>query len=334
MDNKKFLEKAFLCLGVLFLFVGLWNFIDFSLINEYVILIAIAICSVISYVVAHKNKFNSQRISTAFAAISLGLTITSIIMSAKVFRVHSLTWLLVVFVGIYLLLFLSEFNNKFFYFVFLIYPLYSIRFLLETNVILSLLGTCFIVLFCIKLSNDYANEYTEDIVLSVILALMTIYIPTVFLDFFSYNLMQKYLLSGNTLSFIIILDAVVLLYITKFSNLNLLSGFRKTYNFVLSAFSLFFANNYFWKNILPDGVAILIALIFAGLIIYWLIIKILNGSKPCFLLFIMQSVNITFSNLYGVVSTSVFLMILGGVLISVAILLNKNKVGEKRRKYE
>ena len=334
MENKKLLEAVCVCIGILFLFVGLWDYLDSSRINIYVILSSIVIGAITSYIVAHKNIFKSKLISMAFAAISLGLTLISILLLVVIFNLDSITWLIIIIVGIYLLLFLSEFNHKFFYFILLIYPIYSTYSFLETNIILSLFGTCFILLFCIKLYKDYTQVYKNNTIFSVLVALNTIYIPSKFLYYSLENLIDKpILISFRILTYIIIIDSFVLLYITQFSKLNLSIGLRNTYNVVLSIFSLRFVSRGFWLNIFSHKlVSILIVFIFAVAIISWLLTRILDGSKFCFVLLIIQTINIVSFNLYNAVSTSVFLIILGGVLISLAIFFNKNTIGNKLKK--
>ena len=66
MENKKLLEAVCVCIGILFLFVGLWDYLDSSRINIYVILSSIVIGVITSYIVAHKNIFKSTLISIAF----------------------------------------------------------------------------------------------------------------------------------------------------------------------------------------------------------------------------------------------------------------------------
>lgn len=90
MESNKTLERILLCVGTIFLFVGLWSFIDLSFINEYMVLVIATIFSIGLYFVAAKDFFCSKLISNVFATISVGLAMTSLWLFTSTFDVESL----------------------------------------------------------------------------------------------------------------------------------------------------------------------------------------------------------------------------------------------------
>ena len=328
MENKTFFEKFFLCLGIIFLFIGLWNFIDFSHINKYFILSIIILLAIIFYIGANKRKNSSRRISLAFATISMGLSITSIIMLMILLKIESIVWLIIITIGIYLLLFLKEFTSKYLYFIGGIYSFFALNVLLGREKILSsfVLGI-FIIMYSCSIVKGYIENYKENKLLSISQGFITVSVVNSLLYYIA-----EYILRAipsvyiNPTPIITVILVGILIFILNYSNLNLPSGFAKIYGFFIGLFSLCFTNRFYWQELFPRSISILISILFAVFIIYILIVKILNGHKKSFWLLLLQSVNIIFSNLYGLVSMSVFLMILGAVLISIAICLDKNKI--------
>lgn len=324
MENKKITEKILFCLGILLLFIGLWNFIDFDFINKYTLLGFVVASSVATYFTAKRDSFNSKTISDVFSIIALGLTTTSIYMAKYVFNLDSFGWLASILVGIAFIYYIHEFNIRIVYYIGSLFYLVAISLTVGYNIgpssMVNILGFGFAEYILLK----YGNRNPKDLVLQVIVSSIAVLSSILWLS----GLLDKMpIFDPNCLLSIILIT--VYGYIVYFSGLELNKRVSGTLKTTLTIFVLQTTVLAFWEQGFSNIVIPIILTILCTLAsIYWHLRGLMDGRKVSIVVLVLQFIVIS-TNVLRFTTFAVFAMILGAFLILIAILVNKNKIAKK-----
>lgn len=325
MENKKITEKILFCLGILLLFIGLWNFIDFDFINKYTLLGLVVVSAVATYFTASKDLFKSKTISNVFSIIALGLTTTSIYMAEYVFNLNSFGWLASILVGIAFIFYIHEFNIRIVYYIGSLFYLIAIGVTTGYNIGTSSLVNILGFGFAEYMLSKYGNRNPKDLVLQVIVSSTAVISSILWLS----NLLDKIpIFNPNCLLSIILI--VVYGYVVYFSGLELNKGISGTLKTTLTIFVLQTTVLEFWEqgfSTIPIPIILTILCTLAS--IFWHLRGLMDGRKISILVLVLQFIVIS-TNVLRFTTFAVFAMILGAFLILVAILVNKNKIAKKK----
>lgn len=322
MENKKLIEKILFCLGMMLLFIGLWQYIDFSLINKYTILGASIVASIVTYFIAKRDLFRSSSISNVFTLISLGLSMTSIYMVYYVYRLVALDWLILVLVGITILSFLIEFNNRIIYFIAAIYMIKASVATMGYDVVKMLVVMLF--LYCLSVIFIHRNnvfnvkDWLVPVSITFFQTNLTIYSIYKVLD-------EVFKIENDTAFYVAIISIIILACILCFTRANSIIGVGKTFQVIF--FILFFlmtsvdfVDAFSFKLM----TVITIVTVFTILSLSIHIKNAMCGKTISVVLIVIQFI-ITSSNILKFASFAVFAIFIGVALIGVAIFINKRQ---------
>lgn len=324
MENKKTLEKILFCVGTIFLFIGLWSFIDFSFMSANMILSIVAILSIGTYFVADKNLFKSKLISNVFATISAGLAMTTLGLFVAIFDVAFLDWIiLLISIGL-MIFYIYRFNCRPIYIFSLLYCICAGGIALELTLLKEIVCLIPVLGIIYVLQNKYEilkprKWFVQVYCISLLSFFMSICIEDILTDIFGTSL------SFTFFEFEMILISLMLAYRLYFRNQKTHVNTARAYKFMLT-YTLFACSiTETWETAFSTS---FMPFIFAAIAtiasLYWHLKGCLEGKKISYVMFGIQCLLIL-TNVVEDLSASVFVMLLGLLLIVGAIFINKRK---------
>lgn len=320
MGNKKLIEKILFCLGILFLFVGLWRVVDFRFFNKYILIASTIILTIPSYFIAKKDLFNSKTISSAFSIISLGLAITSIYMASKMYKPNTLDWLVIILIGLIILAYLLDFNTKMFYYIGSIYHLIAIFKIMSYDFNEMFIMLIFTFIFATVVIQKHTYEKNKDWIIPVSISLLEFIL---FMRWFSLFLLKILKGSVDERCIAVIIVTSILGCIIYLGNINLPKGVIVSLKTILSMLILITTYIGFWELLFP---ILILQIIFVSVItiisLYWHIRGAMDGKSISIIAIILQFI-VTSLNILKFASFDIFAVFIGLGLIVIAVIISK-----------
>ena len=334
MKDKTLIEKLFLISGIIILLIGLFIFIDFTKIIKYIILASLVVSSIILHIVFINIREKYHKTSTILGILSWALAIITFYMFTIVLDLQSLSHIVPLLASIYTLIYLKIFDSKYFLHILIPYAfiecdsiLYASDF--RINIIFFILITfirwALLIHLVINITKIYHRDYKPNPIISFIQNSMLIFFPFLMIVNLSEILELNIPFEVFTLVLIASLGALIYFKVTdKFIYS------KKPVVFYFSALSCCLSSLPFWEGLFDGNLPVIMTVISAALIIVFLIKLTLSGNKLAFFMLFVHIILFFITVIYEHLSLSIFMIILGMVLISLGYILEKKRVKEEK----